>query len=140
MKKEVLIRGVDSDLYRRAKARAALSGETMGSALNEALKSWVDGSGLEGETNYRAEKARAEFVKNLRFVKSNWRQLAKQRGKAIVVSAGKLQGIFGTYQEARTFSSRFNVALAFVVDEGKAPADGEIEIGPELEIQPKQDA
>jgi len=42
VKKQVLIRGVDEDVYRLAKSAAALQGISMGLAVSEALKGWVE--------------------------------------------------------------------------------------------------
>jgi len=50
-----------------------------------------------------------------------------------VISGKKLQGVFSSYEEARGFSSRFKVALTFVVY--KMPRALELEFGPDLEIQ-----
>lgn len=125
MRKQVLFRGVEDDVYRRAKAAAALRGVTMGSAVSEALKAWVEKEG--------ADDRQEEYRGNLDFVRSEWKRLRRHRGKAIVVSSGRLQGVFDSYKEACDYSSRFKVALAFVVEE--SPSEREIEFGPELEVQ-----
>lgn len=125
MRKQVLFRGVEDDVYRRAKAAAALRGVSMGSAVSEALKAWVEKEG--------ADDRQEEYRGNLDFVRSEWKRLRRHRGKAIVVSSGRLQGVFDSYKEACDYSSRFKVALAFVVEE--SPSEREIEFGPELEVQ-----
>jgi hypothetical protein len=125
MSKDVLIKGVEEETYRRAKAAAALEGLSMGEAVNEALRLWVD----ERKT---ADLSR-EYTSDLNFVRKNWDgSLKRHRGKAVVISIGKLQGIFDAYAKAREFSKRFEVALVFVVD--NRPIEGDIEIGPELEV------
>jgi hypothetical protein len=126
MKKQVLIRGVDEATYRRAKSVAALQGVSMGSAVSEALKSWV-------EDGRKEDEIQKDLKQNVDYVRSHWSELKKHQGKAVVISGKKLQGIFSSYEEARGFSSKFRVALAFSVDQ--RPARREIELGPELEVQ-----
>ncbi len=124
MAKDVLIRGVDEQLYRRAKARAALRGLSLGKAVSDALKIWT-----EEEAGDESEE---ELLRNIEFAKSEWTKLKRHSGKAVVISAGKLQGVFKSYQEACAFSTRFKVALTFLVTE--PPTEREIELGPELEV------
>jgi len=128
MKKQVLIRGVDGDIYRRAKSAAALQGISMGVAVSNALRSWVENGGKEDEIQ-------KEVKQNAQYVKSHWRDLRKHKGEAVVISGRKLQGIFGCLEEARSFSSSFKIALTFVVD--KIPQTQELELGPDLELQQK---
>jgi hypothetical protein len=125
MKKQVLIRGVDDDIYRRAKAAAANLGIPMGSAVEEALSSWSD----------RMEKTSIvrELAQEQQFVRGRWDEIRRHRGKVAVVAEKKLQGVFDTYAEARRFSSRFRIASTFAVQE--APRKREIELGPEMAIQ-----
>jgi hypothetical protein len=66
------------------------------------------------------DEVQKEPKRNLDYAKSRWRDLKKQRGKVIVISGKKLQGTFRDYEEARSFSSRFKVALTFVVDQEPA--------------------
>lgn len=126
MKKQVLIRGVDEDIYRRAKSAAALQGVSMGAAVSEALRGWVE----KGRTDDYIQK---EVKQNVQYVKARWSDLKRHKGEAVVISGKKLQGVFSSYEEARRFSSRFKVALTFVVD--KMPQTRELEFGPDLEIQ-----
>jgi hypothetical protein len=125
MRKQVLIRGVEDEVYRHAKAVAVLRGLPMGSAVSEALKMWVEKEG--GGDRER------EYRDDLDFVRSQWKRLKKHTGKAVVVSSGRLQGVFDKYEEACDYSSRFKVALAFVVED--SPTERDIEFGPELEVQ-----
>jgi len=126
MKKQVLIRGVDEDIYRRAKSSAALQGVSMGVAVSEALRGWVD--------NLRTEDdIQKEVKQNVKYVKAHWSDLKRHKGEAVVISGRKLQGAFGSYEEARRFSSRFKAALTFVVD--KKPQIGELELGPDAQVQ-----
>jgi len=126
MKKQVLVRGVDEDVYKRAKSTAALEGVSMGFAVSEALRAWVESA--KGDVEIREQVRR-----NVQYVAAHWEELREHRGRAVVVSGGKLQGVYSSLEEARNFSSRFRVALAFVVDE--KPRTGELELGPDLEIQ-----
>lgn len=128
MKKQVLIRGVDEDIYRRAKSAAALQGVSMGLAVSEALRSWVK----SGQTDDGIQK---EVKQNVQYVKAHWNDLKRHKGEAVVISGKKLQGIFSSYEEARSFSSRFKVALTFVID--SLPQTRELELGPDLEVQHK---
>jgi hypothetical protein len=125
MKKTVLIRGVDEEAYRRAKAAAAMRGIHLGRVVSQALEEWS--KGLEGGDVER------EVEQDREFVRKAWKTLAKHRGKSAVVSSGKLQGIFDTYDEASKFASKFKVALTFVVE--GPPTERVLEIGPELELQ-----
>src|SRR5271167_2108476 len=125
VKKQVLIRGVDEDVYRRAKSAAALQGVSMGLAVSEALRGWI-------ENGQAGEGIRKEVKQNVEYVKARWNDLKRHKGQAVVVSGRKLQGVFTSYEEARRFSSRFKVALTFVVD--KMPETRELEFGPDLEL------
>ena len=126
MKKQVLIRGVDEDVYRRAKAAAALHGVSMGDAVSEALRGWVQNGRMEDDVQ-------REVKQNVQYVKDHWNDLRRHKGEAVVISRSKLQGVFTSYEEARRFSSRFKVALTFVVED--TPQIRELEFGPDLEIQ-----
>ncbi len=120
----MLIRGVDGEVYRRAKATASLRGVSMGSAVSEALRAWSEaGGGADVE----------ELRNNQDFVKSHWRKLLKQDQKAVVVSSGGLQGVFDSYEEACSFAAKFRMALAFVVE--APPVEQEVELGPDLAVQ-----
>ncbi len=126
MKKQVLIRGVDEDIYRKAKSAAALQGVSMGLAVSEALRGWVESVRSEDDIQ-------KEVKRNVQYVKAHWSDLKRHKGEAVVISGRKLQGVFSSYEEARSFSSRFKVALTFVVD--KMPQTRELELGPDLEVQ-----
>ena len=123
-KKDILIRGVDDSVYRRAKAVAATKGITLGSALDEALTGWAK----EAENS----QLDAEIDANLKFVRSSWNKIRANKGNAVVVAGARLQGVFPTYGEARAHASRKKVALVFVVD--KPPMEREVEFGTELEL------
>ena len=66
VKKDVMIRGVDGSLFRRAKAAAASKGITLGKAVDEALANWT-----EVEENSELNK---EVDANIEFVRSSWKQ------------------------------------------------------------------
>ena len=40
---DTTIRNVDEQMYRQLKAKAALQGKTVGEALNEAIRAWIEG-------------------------------------------------------------------------------------------------
>ncbi|MDG6929117.1 MAG: hypothetical protein JRN39_06585 [Nitrososphaerota archaeon] len=125
MRKDILVRSVDAEAFRCAKAAAAERGVPLGTAVSEALSAWARGaSGQELERRVGRDRA---------FVRSNWKKLLPHSGKAVVVADGRLQRVFETYEEARSFASRFDVALAFVVE--GPPEERELEIGADLEVQ-----
>lgn len=126
MRKNILVRGVDEEAYRRGKAAAAEKGIPLGVAVSEALSRWAEEE-RKPDVELRVKSDRA-------FVRSNWKRLERHKGEAVVVADGRLQETFKTYDQAREFSSRFEIALAFVVEE--PPSERELEIGPKLEIQP----
>jgi len=74
-----------------------------------------------------------EVRQNIRYVKAHWSDLKRHKGEAVVISGKKLQGVFSSYEEARRFSSRFKVAITFVVE--NIPQTLELELGPDLEVQ-----
>ncbi len=123
-KRIVLIRGVDEEVYRRAKAAAALRGISVGRAASEALAAWAK------ET--QKPDIEREVDIDRAFLLSAWEKLKANKDKAVVIADGRLQGVFETYEEARAFCARFRVALVFVVK--GVPVEREIEIGPELEV------
>ncbi len=124
-KKDILVRGVDDSIYRRAKAAAASRGITLGNAVGEALATWAKQTeNVEIESKVDA---------NHEFVRSSWNKLKSKKGKAVVIADGRLQGVFPTYEEARALAQKKkDVALVFVVD--KPPTEHEIEFGAELEV------
>jgi hypothetical protein len=126
MPKDIMVKGVDPETYRRAKATAALGGISMGRAVSDALERWIEEKKeIEMESEYR---------RDMDFVRREWKkQLQGHRGKAVVVSSGRLEGVFDSYERACGFAERYRVALTFVV--GDYPEESEIEIGPDLEVQ-----
>jgi hypothetical protein len=125
MKKTVLVRGVDEEAYRRAKAAAALKGVPLGRAVSEALEEWSSGSD-EAAVEFEAETDRE-------FIRRSWQRLRRHKGRTVVISSGKLQGVFDTYDQASKFASKFHVAMTFTVED--RPSKQTIEIGPDLELQ-----
>ena len=124
MKKTILVRGVDDEAYRRAKAAAAYRGVPLGRAVSEALEDWARGSD--------AAAIDRELSADRSFVRRSWSKLKSQRGKVAVVQGGKLRGVFDDYEAARAFSSKFEVAMVFTVD--SLPKKRELEIGAELAL------
>lgn len=47
---DTTIRNLDSRVYRRVKARAALAGKTVGDAINEAMETWLARPDVQGRT------------------------------------------------------------------------------------------
>lgn len=57
---DTTIRNLDEDAYRRLKARAALTGKTVGEAVSEAIRAYLAGPGsLERTVNLGALRPRA---------------------------------------------------------------------------------
>lgn len=124
MKKTILVRGVDDDAYRRAKATAALRGVTIGGAISEALQEWVKAP----ETTAIDKEIHA----NRAYVRKSWDSLREHQGKVVVIQGGRLAKVFDDYESARAFSSKFDVALVFQVN--APPVKRELEIGAEMEV------
>lgn len=47
---DTTVRGLDEEVYRQMKARAALEGKTIGQAFNEAIRAWLAQSGALART------------------------------------------------------------------------------------------
>jgi len=124
-KKDILVRGVDDSIYRRAKAAAASKGITLGNAVDEALITWAK-QNENGEIQSKVDA-------NLEFIRTSWNKLKSNKGKAVVIADGRLQGVFPTYEQARAVAQKKkDVALVFLVD--RPPMEQEIEFGAELEV------
>ncbi len=89
VKKQVLIRGVDEDIYRRAKSGAALQGVSMGLAVSEALRGWAENALAE-------DGVRKEVKQDVQYVKAHWSDLKRHKGEAVVISGRRLQGVFAS--------------------------------------------
>jgi hypothetical protein len=63
-KMDITIRDIDEELYRRAKARAALMETTIGRVLNMAIERW-----LEDEQQGRPKKGLTQLLSPIRFGK-----------------------------------------------------------------------
>ncbi|MDG6919886.1 MAG: hypothetical protein JRN13_05925 [Nitrososphaerota archaeon] len=124
MKKTILVRGVEVEAYRRAKAAAALKGVSIGTAVSQALREWAGAPD--------AAPTDAEVRADRDFVKRNWAKLEPHKGRTVVVQGGKLRGVFDDLDAATEFSSRFEVALVFTVK--GPPVERELEIGAEMAV------
>jgi hypothetical protein len=60
-KMDITIREVDDNLYRQAKARAALMGTTVGTVVNLALEKWLD-----EEARGKGKKSFSELLRPVR--------------------------------------------------------------------------
>jgi hypothetical protein len=67
-KMDITIREIDDELYRQAKARAALMETTIGRVVNLALEKW-----LEEEEKGKGRKSFLELLKPVRFGKGTER-------------------------------------------------------------------
>jgi antitoxin component of RelBE/YafQ-DinJ toxin-antitoxin module len=91
-KRNVVVKGVDEELYRRAKAKAALLGLKIPDAINEALKKW-----LESEE----ELPNMEETANRRLLESEFPRLMEDyEGKYVAVAKSRVLGVYDTIEEA----------------------------------------
>ena len=87
VKKNIVVKGVDEEIYRKVKAKASLLGIRVSDAVNMALKAWVEDFFDEQEENRRVARAFIEKNKHL-------------KGKYLVVAKGKVMGVYDTLDEA----------------------------------------
>ncbi|MGQ9469614.1 MAG: hypothetical protein ACUVTD_07330 [Nitrososphaerales archaeon] len=91
-KRNVVVKGVDEELYRRAKAKATLLGLKIPDAINEALKKW-----LEAEE----ELPTMEELANRSLLESEFSRLIEEhRGKYAAAAKGRILGVYDTVEEA----------------------------------------
>jgi len=111
MGKNITVKNVDEEVYKRFKAVAALKGVTLGEALNEAMKLWIKvslSSDKYLQIEVEAEKNREVFRKMEKDL------LSKFSGKFVAIAGGKLIGLFDNREEAIRAISNLNVKHAIV--------------------------
>jgi len=111
MGKTVAIKNVDEELYRMFKAAAALRGITLGEALNEAIRLWLEMSSLLNKYLKIEEEAARNREAYERLEK---RLLRKYRGKYVAVADGNLIGVYNTREEAVEAVKKLSVNHAIV--------------------------
>ncbi|MDG6997257.1 MAG: hypothetical protein JRN52_15170 [Nitrososphaerota archaeon] len=92
----IAVKKVDEQIYRRARAIASLKGKTVGEAVNEALRLWVELSDksvlAEDLTILEEERLR----NNAMYEKIESELIAKHLHEYAVVAEGRLIGTFKT--------------------------------------------
>jgi len=101
---DVIIRGVDEDLYREFKAEASRRGMKLREALSEAMRLWIrSGEGPDDEF-YR--RIKGELLK-------------KYRGKHVAISRGRIVAVADTFEEMVEALRRAGVKKALTVHVGE---------------------
>jgi len=115
---DVIVRGLDTSLYRRLKARAALMGMKVSSAMQEAIDRWLTETGKAVETELDADNEAYERMRG--------RLQREHAGKYTVFHSGAFLGAAPTLKEAGLLARRANAkrVLMFRVG-GEEPARGE---------------
>ena len=111
MGKTIAIKNIDEELYRMFKAAAALRGVTLGEALNEAIRLWLETSSSPSKYFKIKEEASRNRETYKRLEKS---LLQKHYGKYVAIADGNLVGIYNTREEAVEAVKRLSVNHAIV--------------------------
>ncbi|MCS4539895.1 MAG: hypothetical protein HYU03_04300 [Thaumarchaeota archaeon] len=102
----VAVKKVDEKLYRKLKALAALTGITMGEAVNNALDLWVKltagGVSLEKWATLEEEARRDNEL----YQREESRLLSEHRGEYVSIVDRKILGIFKKLDDAVRATSR----------------------------------
>jgi len=115
---DVILRGVNGDLYRRLKAEAALRGWTVSKAVEEAMGFWL--SSADKEMYSEADANNREYVKMKREL------LKDHPGEYAVFCLGRFVGLADTLDEAGEVARRNGADRALVTKVGEVkPAGGE---------------
>jgi len=115
---DVLVRGLDPSLYRRLKARAALMGVKVSSAVQEAIDGWLKETEKAIETELDADNEAYERMRGT---------LQKEHpGKYVVFYSGRFLGPAPTLKEAGSLARRANAKRVVMTKvQGEEPAGGE---------------
>jgi hypothetical protein len=90
---DVLVRGIDSEVYAKLKARASELGLNIGEALTEAIKTWMNNSPEKNEREREQDLNIATFRRMRRFLEKN------HRGKWVLISKGELVKLADSLEE-----------------------------------------
>ncbi|RLE91428.1 MAG: hypothetical protein DRN04_12840, partial [Thermoprotei archaeon] len=94
----VSIRGIDTKIYRKVKAIAALRGIRIADAVNEALKIWLS---IKPPLLTELEEIEEEAKKNIKAYEAMKNELfSKYKGYYVAFSRGKFLGAYKTLEEA----------------------------------------
>lgn len=90
---DVLVRGIDSEVYAKLKARASELGLNIGEALTEAIKTWMNKSPEKNEREREQDLNTATFRRMRRFLEKN------HRGKWVLIAKGEVVKIADSLEE-----------------------------------------
>ena len=91
-KRNVVIKAVDEELYRKAKAKAALLGIKIPDAVNEALRGWIQS---------KQSRESLEELANRSELEGKLPELIRRyEGKYVAVAKGRVMGTYETLEEA----------------------------------------
>jgi hypothetical protein len=90
---DVLVRGIDSEVYAKLKARASELGLNIGEALTEAIKTWMNNSSEKNEREREQDLNVATFRRMRRFLEKN------HRGKWVLIAKGEVIKLADSLEE-----------------------------------------
>lgn len=90
----ILIKDVDKTLYSRFKSQAVLRGIKVGEALSLAMEKWLEDTANENEEEMERVRNNATFRRLFPEL------IDEHEGKWIVISQGRMIGLYGTMIEA----------------------------------------
>lgn len=115
---DVLVRGLDSALYRRLKAKAALMGYKVSAAIQEAIGGWLEESDTAVETEHDANSSTYGRMRST--------LLEEHRGAYAVFHSGKFVGTATTLRDAGKLAHDAGAKKAVITKVGEEePAGGE---------------
>ena len=115
---DIIVRGVDKELYRRLKSRAALMGYKVSAAIQDAIRRWLEASEKAVETDLDANNDEYENTKAS--------LLEEHMGKYAVFHSGRFVGVASTLSAAGKMAREIGAPRALIVKIGQEePAGGE---------------
>ncbi len=115
---DVIVRGLDSALYRRLKARAALMGYKVSTAIQDAIRRWLEESEKAVETEYNANDSEYQRMKGS--------LMEKYAGKYAVFHSGEFVGASPTLKGGGKLARERGAKRVLMVKVGQEePAGGE---------------
>lgn len=115
---DVIIRGLNEELYRKLKAKASLRGCKISRALEEAITLWLELSEKDVQTE--------EDVNNELYTRMKNQLLEKHKGKYAVFCEGNFIGVADSLESASELVRARGAKKALIVKVGEEePAGGE---------------
>jgi len=93
-KRDILIRGVEDEVYRRFRAEVIRRGMTLGRAISEAMEMWLSSRTEDRDLRYEEE------LNNRAFLRMREKLRKEHYGKIGIFCFGKLIGIASSMEEA----------------------------------------